>query len=107
MAFLDEALGQLGLEPIVAPEHRSASVRALPLPEGIGYGELHDRLRDRGYVIYGGLGEAARTTFRVCAMGTIEVDALRGFATELEHIVSSARDPRARRGRPLAGAASR
>jgi 2-aminoethylphosphonate-pyruvate transaminase len=89
MAFLDDALGRLGLEPIVAPEHRSASVRALPLPDGVGYGDLHDALRDAGYVIYGGLGTAAQTTFRVCALGAIEVDALRDFVDVLEAVLLS------------------
>ncbi len=104
MAFLDEAMERLGLEPVVAAEHRSASVRALTLPDGIGYGELHDGLRERGYVIYGGLGEAARTTFRVCAMGAIEVDALRGFTTELESIITVARASRGGRDRAVVAA---
>jgi 2-aminoethylphosphonate-pyruvate transaminase len=104
MAFLDNALERLGMEAIVAPPHRSASVRALPLPGGIGYGELHDRMRSAGYVIYGGLGEAAQTTFRVCALGAIEIDALRGFAATLGGLIAEPRAAAERRTMTPAGA---
>jgi 2-aminoethylphosphonate-pyruvate transaminase len=83
MAFLDEAMRRIGLESLVAPEHRSASVLSLRLPEGIPYEELHDRLRREGYVIYAGLGTTAASSFRVCALGEIEIPALAGFTDAL------------------------
>ncbi|MFN8590950.1 MAG: alanine--glyoxylate aminotransferase family protein [Thermomicrobiales bacterium] len=88
MAYLDEALTQLGLEPRVAPAHRSRSVRSLPLPEGIVYDDLHDRVKEEGYIIYAGLGDAAKTTFRVCALGALTVDALHGFIAALERAIA-------------------
>lgn len=84
MAVLDEAFGRLDLHPVVAPEHRSGSVRSLPLPAGIDYDDLHDTLKADGYVIYAGLGSAAATSFRVCALGALDVDVMRGFARALE-----------------------
>jgi 2-aminoethylphosphonate-pyruvate transaminase len=91
MAFLDEAFARLGLEPRVAPEHRSRSVRSLPLPAEIDYDTLHDLLKDEGYIIYAGLGDAAKTTFRVCALGALTVEALEGFIAALEGVI--AREP--------------
>jgi 2-aminoethylphosphonate-pyruvate transaminase len=91
MAFLDHELARLGLVPAVAPEHRSSCVRSLPLPDGIGYDELHDALKRDGYVIYGGLGEAARASFRVCVLGAVAVDALGGFVGSLERILTDQR----------------
>ena len=70
------------------PAHRSASVRAVPLPPGVPYAELHDRLRAAGFVIYAGQGSAAAEQFRVCALGTVTVDALRPFIAELESILA-------------------
>jgi 2-aminoethylphosphonate-pyruvate transaminase len=87
MAFLDRELARLGLVPVVAPEHRSSCVRSLPLPAGIGYDELHDALKSDGYVIYAGLGKAARSSFRVCVLGAVEIDALAGFVGSLERFL--------------------
>ena len=68
--------------------HRSRSVRSLPLPPGIDYDTLHDRLKAEGYIIYAGLGDAARTTFRVCALGALTVAALEGFVAALERAMA-------------------
>jgi 2-aminoethylphosphonate-pyruvate transaminase len=89
--YLDEALAHLGLEPRVAPAHRSHSVRSLPLPADIDYDTLHDLLKDEGYIIYAGLGDAAKTSFRVCALGALTVAALQGFIAALERVL--AREP--------------
>lgn len=82
--YLDAAFGRLGLEPRVAPAHRSRSVRSLTLPAHLDYDTLHDRLKNEGYIIYAGLGDAASTTFRVCALGALTVEALQGFMAALE-----------------------
>jgi 2-aminoethylphosphonate-pyruvate transaminase len=87
MAYLDREFERLGLTPVVAAEHRSASVRSLPLPSGVRYEDLHDALKARGYVIYAGLGQAATTSFRVCALGNLEIGALQGFIGSLEGLL--------------------
>jgi aspartate aminotransferase-like enzyme len=86
--YLDAALARLGPEPRVAPGRRSRSVRLLPLPDGIAYDDLHDRLKAEGYVIYAGLGDAAQTTFRLRAPGAITVEALQGFIAALEQVMA-------------------
>jgi 2-aminoethylphosphonate-pyruvate transaminase len=87
--FLDAAFARLGLEPRVAPAHRSHSVRSLPLPPGVDYDTLHDRLKAEGYIIYAGLGDAAKTSFRVCALGALTVEALQGFTSALERAIAA------------------
>lgn len=89
MAYLDREFARLGLEPRVAPPHRSGSVRSLPLPPGVEYEPLHDAVKQEGYVIYAGLGDAARTTFRVCALGALKIAALEGFIQALSHQLSA------------------
>jgi 2-aminoethylphosphonate-pyruvate transaminase len=88
MEYLDRAFAGMGLEPRVAPESRSRSVRSLPLPAGIGYDALHGTMKAEGYVIYGGLGEAAKTSFRVCALGALKIEALEGFVAVLERTIA-------------------
>jgi 2-aminoethylphosphonate-pyruvate transaminase len=88
MSYLDTQFSRLGLEPRVPAAHRSHSVRSLPLPPGISYDALHDAVKREGYVIYGGLGEAAKTSFRVCALGALKIEALEGFIAVLERIMA-------------------
>ncbi|HET7093005.1 MAG TPA: alanine--glyoxylate aminotransferase family protein [Thermomicrobiales bacterium] len=90
MDYLDREFARLGLEPRVDAGCRSRSVRSLPLPEGIAYAALHDALKDEGYIIYAGLGDAAATTFRVCALGALTVEALEGFIAALERAIRQA-----------------
>jgi 2-aminoethylphosphonate-pyruvate transaminase len=112
VSFLDEAFARLGLEPLVPTEHRSSSVRSLRLPAGVSYENLHDAVKRDGYVIYAGLGEAARTTFRVCTLGALEIDVLAGFIASLEGALVEAKlantptRTTAARGRPGAPLAS-
>jgi 2-aminoethylphosphonate-pyruvate transaminase len=88
MAYLDGEFTRLGIEPRVAPAHRSGSVRSLPLPPGIDYDTLHEAVKAEGYVIYAGLGTSAQTSFRVCALGALKVEALEGFIAALERAIS-------------------
>ena len=87
MRRLDAGLARLGLEPVVPSEHRSASIRCLPLPGGVAYTELHDELKARGYVIYAGLGEASLTTFRICALGELAPAAMDGVVAALGDVL--------------------
>jgi 2-aminoethylphosphonate-pyruvate transaminase len=98
MEFLDQELSKLGLEARVAAPHRSRSVRSLTLPLGITYDALHDALKREGYVIYAGLGSAAKSSFRVCTLGNISINALAGFAQCLETTLS-----RLAQGHPVQG----
>jgi 2-aminoethylphosphonate-pyruvate transaminase len=91
VAFLDGAFARIGLEPLVAPQNRSSSVRSLHLPKGVSYDNLHDAVKRDGYVIYAGLGEAARTTFRVCSLGALEIDVLAGFVASLDRALVEAK----------------
>jgi len=91
MAALDRDMAALGFEARVAPGVRSACVRSFELPEGMTYDELHDRLKAEGYVIYAGLGDAAKTTFRVCALGAMSVEAMEGFVATLASVLEPVR----------------
>jgi 2-aminoethylphosphonate-pyruvate transaminase len=89
MAYLDAQFERLGLDPIVARGDRSGSVRSLPLPVGLSYRDLHDAVKADGFVVYAGLGDAAATNFRVCALGALEIGALEGFIESLERAIAA------------------
>ena len=46
-------------------------------------------MKAEGYVIYGGLGDAAKTSFRVCALGALSIESLQGFIAVLEKTISN------------------
>ena len=91
VALLDASFQRLGLEQTVALENRSSSVRSLRLPADVTYQGLHDAVKRDGYVIYAGLGEAAKTTFRVCTLGAIEPEVLVDFVESLKRALAEAK----------------
>jgi hypothetical protein len=68
-----DGLRALGIELLLPREDCSLILKAFQLPHGIGYTELHGRLKDRGFIIYAGQGDLAPALFRVSAMGAIAV----------------------------------
>ncbi len=88
-ARIRERMATLGVRAVLAPEHQSNSLTAFYLPEGISYAVLHDRLKERGYVIYAGQGHLESEIFRVANMGALQdahVDGFLGaFAEVLRH----------------------
>lgn len=54
------------------PEDESSCVlRSYRLPEGMTYDQLHDALKQRGFVIYAGQGSLVAEMFRISTMGDI------------------------------------
>lgn len=90
MAWLDAALDRLGLDIVVRPGSRSSSIRAIRLPRGVSYETVHDRLRDRGFVIYAGMGPAAAEQFRICVLGAIGLRALADLEPAIADAISVA-----------------
>src|SRR5262249_27301830 len=90
-ALVRAGFERLGLEILVAPEHRSNSISMVYLPEGITYPELHDALKEEGFVIYAGQGDLAKTFFRVSTMGELPLPTLERFLTSLETSISKIR----------------
>ena len=66
-----DGLLAMGIKPLLPSGSSSVVLHAYYLPEGISYEEFHDRLKARGYVIYAGQGNLARSIFRVSTMGAI------------------------------------
>jgi aspartate aminotransferase-like enzyme len=67
-------LESLGLRLVAPPEHRSATVTAAWLPEGIEWAPFNAEMRARGLVIAGGQGAWAGRIFRFGHMGDVGID---------------------------------
>ncbi len=68
---LRDGLVSIGLEFYIPEAAMSNTMTAVYLPDGFDYKTLHDRCKQRGYVIYPSQGDLARTTFRLGTVGII------------------------------------
>lgn len=65
------ALARLGIEPLLAPGESSCVLNAYRLPAGMDCEQVHDGLKQRGFVVYAGQGALAKEMFRISTMGDI------------------------------------
>lgn len=87
-ALLREGFGRLGLEMVLPPPWRSNTITALRFPPGVRYAALHAELKARGFVIYEGQGDFARTAFRVANMGALAEADFRAFLDALAEVLA-------------------
>jgi 2-aminoethylphosphonate-pyruvate transaminase len=64
-------LKSLGLETFLAPEEYSCVLWSWRLPAGVGYDQVHDLLKKKGFVVYAGQGDFSSQIFRIAHMGDI------------------------------------
>lgn len=70
-ALIRDRMVKLGIKPVLTADRQSNTITAYYLPEGITYQALHDRLKQRGYVIYAGQGNLENKIFRIANMGAL------------------------------------
>lgn len=69
-AQVRKGLAELGIQPFLS-EGLSDILGSYALPEGLSYEQLHDRLKQAGFVIYAGQGGLSARMFRVAVMGDL------------------------------------
>lgn len=69
-------LEALGLRLVAPPAHRSATVTAAWLPDGLEWGPFNAEMRRRGLVVAGGQGKMAGRILRFGHMGMVEAEDL-------------------------------
>ena len=72
-AIVREGLVALGIKPLLEATESSVVLTSYDLPENMGYGQLHDGLKQAGFIIYAGQGDFASRMFRISTMGEITV----------------------------------
>jgi 2-aminoethylphosphonate-pyruvate transaminase len=80
-----EGLRSVGVTPLLADGTSSVVLRSYRLPDTVTYADLHDGLKDEGFVIYAGQGELAKSIFRISTMGDLseaDVERLVGVLAE-------------------------
>ena len=89
MQIIRDGMIRLGVRPLIDEADCSCVLHAYLLPAGISYIKLHDALKKKGFVIYAGQGNLAKTLFRVSAMGAITEADMRRFVAAVKSIVNS------------------
>ena len=84
---LRDGLSSLTLSLLVPQEDLSNTMTSVMLPDGVTYADLHDSLKDRGYVIYKSQGHLSQTTFRLGTVGVITQDDIRSFLHALDEVL--------------------
>lgn len=62
---------KLGVEQWLPEKESSCVLRSYHLPAGLTYNQLHDGLKQQGFIIYAGQGDLAARMFRISTMGEI------------------------------------
>ncbi len=88
-AMLRQGFQEMGLEFIVSKEYWSNTLTALKLPEGVTYTALHDRLKDKGFVIYAGQKKLSESIFRIANMGDITTEEFQRLLDTLKNCLSA------------------
>ena len=65
------ALSKYGVEAMLEPGASSCALNAYRIPGGMSYDQIHDHLKQWGFVIYAGQGGLEAEMFRISTMGDI------------------------------------
>ncbi|MFX0115351.1 MAG: 2-aminoethylphosphonate aminotransferase [Candidatus Hodarchaeota archaeon] len=86
--ILRDKLEKMGLQLLLPREQMSNVVTTVLLPENVSFKEIHDGLKERGFIIYGGKGSLADRSFRVGNMGALKEKDIRNFLSALEEVLN-------------------
>jgi 2-aminoethylphosphonate-pyruvate transaminase len=90
MSQVRQVLRDLGVAPLLPEEASSCVLNSFALPYGMTYASLHDALKARGFIIYGGQSTLAQRIFRLSTMGDIRTDDLARLCSALREIIRPA-----------------
>ncbi|MGQ4516194.1 aminotransferase class V-fold PLP-dependent enzyme [Streptomyces sp. DW26H14] len=91
---LREGLERRGIELLLPADQRANSITNAYLSNGMTYDELHDGLKEFGYVIYATQGKSAGV-FRLANMGQLTETDLTGFFQAFDDVVARHAAPHA------------
>ncbi|MFO0732030.1 MAG: hypothetical protein U0361_13805 [Nitrospiraceae bacterium] len=84
-----ERMAQLGVKALLPADSQSNTITAFHLPSGLSYATLHDRLKERGFVIYAGQGQLEAKIFRIANMGALTSQQIDDFLSAFEQVLES------------------
>jgi aspartate aminotransferase-like enzyme len=89
-AATQAGLQSLGFELFAEASHRSKTVTAAWIPEGLDWKPFNAELKRRGLVLAGGQGKLTGRIFRVGHLGSVTVDEILDAVATLEAVSTEA-----------------
>lgn len=86
-------LEALGFQLFADPDHRSRTVTAALIPDGLDWKAFNAEVKRRGVVLAGGQGKLAGKIFRVGHLGSVIVDEILGTMATLEEVMAATGRP--------------
>lgn len=80
-------LNEAGLRLFLPEELYSNTMTSVYLPPGLGYQELHDKIKERGFVIYNSQGHLRGAVFMLGVVGVISEQDIRSFLAVLREVL--------------------
>jgi 2-aminoethylphosphonate-pyruvate transaminase len=90
-ATIRTRMQELGIQAVLPPEAQGNTLTAFHLPDGVTYAQLHDGLKQEGYVIYAGQGQLENRIFRVANIGALTKENIDGFLGAFQVTLEKAR----------------
>lgn len=87
-ARVADACRELGIAEWIPAGESSCVLRSYQLPADLGYDELHDGLKQQGFVIYAGQGDLASKLFRISTMGEISDNDMARLVQALKIVIA-------------------
>lgn len=91
-ARVAETCASLGVDAWLPAKDSSCVLHSYHLPAGLTYGQLHDGLKQQGFVIYAGQGDLASRLFRISTMGEISDYDMARLEQALRLVIAGAGD---------------
>jgi 2-aminoethylphosphonate-pyruvate transaminase len=82
---------ELGIQAVLPPEVQGNTLTAFKLPDGVSYAQLHDGLKQEGYIIYAGQAQLEDQIFRVANIGALTDQNIEGFLSAFQATLEKAR----------------
>lgn len=82
-----DGLQKFGFRLFLPPEYMCNSITSVVTPKNIPYRTIHDKLKQRGFVIYAGQGNLEQEMFRIGNMGALTMRDIDRFLDSFESIL--------------------
>jgi len=89
MNIVRDGLQELGIKPLFPDNQSSSVLNAFYLPKAMSYEVLHAGLKQRGFVIYAGQSDFAKTLFRIAVMGVSTDADMRRFIAAVKETINT------------------
>ncbi len=82
---------ELNVQAVLPPEVQANTLTAFYLPDSVSYAQLHDELKQAGYVIYAGQEQLEDKIFRVANIGALTSANIEGFLSAFQEALGKLR----------------